>query len=206
MKGFVFKFNLTLIVVLLFFIVFLIWQIGHSSDIITLEAFSQVILQHSSDLEGSKSPWDEGIRFWKLLKEIWVEFSKYLQGGGGRGGFRGNINWCHIALCLREQFLELKKGRPLLAPLFSSRLATLEEACRVMNGTKRVSDDAIANLTRCKVFSWLAFLSSFFVISFIMFPPAGPTDSPKVERQSWTQTPNVPHSQAWYWSPLMHWN
>ena len=69
MKGLVFKFNLTLIVVLLFFIVFLIWQIGHSSDIITLEAFSQVILQHSSDLEGSKSPWIEGIRFWKLLKK-----------------------------------------------------------------------------------------------------------------------------------------
>ena len=81
-----------------------------------------------------------------------MEFSKCLQGDGGRGvQFRGKL--IDATLCLREQFLELKKGRPLLAPLFSARLATLEEACRVMNGTKRVSDDAIANLARSKAFS-----------------------------------------------------
>ena len=86
MKGFVFKFNIALIVVLLFFIVFLIWQIGHSSDIITLEAFSQVILQHSSDLQGSKSPWIEGIRFWKLLKKNSEWSLANICGGGGGGG------------------------------------------------------------------------------------------------------------------------
>ena len=83
-----------------------------------------------------------------------MEFSKYMRGGGDNlGGKLIDATLQCIALSLREQFLELKKGRPLLAPLFSARLATLEEACRVMNGTKRVSDDVTANLTRCKVFS-----------------------------------------------------
>ena len=31
-------------------------------------------------------------------------------------------------------------GRPILAPLFASRLATLDDACRKMDGLKRVSE------------------------------------------------------------------
>ena len=55
MKGLLFKFNVALIIVLIFLIMFLICQIGQNSPLLNLEAMSKLILHHSRGKSNQRS-------------------------------------------------------------------------------------------------------------------------------------------------------
>ena len=80
-----------------------------------------------------------------------MEFSKYLQVGVG-GNLGGKLIDATLHCVYESNFWNLRKVA-LSWPLSSRQGWQPWRRLVVMNGTKRVSDDAIANLTRCKVFS-----------------------------------------------------
>ena len=104
-------------------------------------------------------------------------------------------------------------GRPLLKPLFSSRLETLKEACRKMDGLKRVicfiktdhssshSPDKIRFRT-CHhpppgVTRPIQSIPQSNIQSEMGFLTTGEADSTQVECQSGTQVAHVSHRKTW---------